>query len=247
MSHTLHRLGKIGVLEGDWIVLAISAQGVNRRGSVPRLRRFLQMSLKYGPINFGDMRSGSSLTKDPHELLSGMREDSVLNIVFDSEKALCRFLKELRRARLGLSVVVSGLLDRGSRCVRKAGLLPHTYAMSLGTWGRTNSLPDKQTLEIMTMCGHGLISARHVGLMAGKVATGEMKASEAASVLAKSCVCGAFNPVRAAGILERMARRLPKSSQFHALNEDGGSSPSRSQRAAGVRSRTAPTVSRSTP
>jgi len=236
MSHTLHRLGKMGALEGDWIVLAMSARGVNRRGSIPRLRRFLRMSLKHGRVNFGDMRAGSSFTKNPRELLSGMREDSLLNVVFDSEKALRRFLEELGKARLGLSVVVSGLLERGSRCARKAGLLPHTYAMSLGTWGRTNRLPDEQTMEITTMCGHGLISPRYVHLMAGKVAAGEMSASEAASELAKPCVCGAFNPVRAAELLGKMARRRLKSARSRDSHGDGGSSPSRSKRAAGVRS-----------
>jgi len=214
----------------------MSARGVNRRGSIPRLRRFLRMSLKYGPVNFGDMRSGSFFTKGPRPLLSGMREDSLLNVVFDSEQALGRFLEELGRARLGLSVVVSGLLERGCRCARKAGLVPHTFALSLGTWGRTNRLPDTRTMEITTMCGHGLISPAYVRLMAGKAAAGEMSASEAAAELAKPCICGAFNPVRATDLLEKMCRRRVSAVRSRTSHGDGGSSPKRSKRAAGVRS-----------
>lgn len=207
MSHTLHRLGKNGALMGDWVVLAMSAPGVNRRGSIACLRRFLRMSLKYRPVNFGDMRAGNAFTRDLSELLSGIREDSLLNVVLDSEQALGRFLKELGRARLGLSVVVSGLLGRGCRCARKAGLVPHTYAMSLGAWGRKNRFSDEPTMEITTMCGHGLISPAYVHRMAGKVAAGEMSSSEASAELAKPCVCGIFNPVRAADLLGKMARR----------------------------------------
>jgi hypothetical protein len=236
MSHTLHRLGNKSALAGDWVVLAMSAQGINRRGSILRLRRFLRISLKHGPVNFGDMCMGNSFTKDPCELLSGIREDSLLNVVFDSEEAVRRFLEELGRARLGLSVVVSGLLERGCRCARKAGLVPHTFAMSLGVWGRTKKLPDKRTMEITTLCGHGLVSPRYVRLMAGKVAAGEMSDFEAASELARPCVCGAFNPVRAAELLGKTSRRSPKASRPRALHGDGGSSLSRSKRAAGARS-----------
>lgn len=236
MSHTLHRLGKGTALKGDWVVLAMSARGVNRRGSIPRLKRFLRMSLKCHPVNFGDMRSGSSFTKGSQALLSEMREDSLINVVFESEQALGRFLEELGRARLGLSVVVSGLLDRGCRCARKAGLVPHTFAMSLGAWGRTNRLPDARTMEITTMCGHGLVSPAFVRLMAGKASAGEMSTSEAAAELAKPCVCGIFNPVRAAELLGKMSGGRVSSALSRASHGDGGSSPKRSKRAAGARS-----------
>lgn len=236
MSHTLHRMGNKVAMRGDWVVVAMSARGVNRRGSIPRLRRFLRMSLKYGPVNFGDMRSGSFFTKGPRALLLGMREDSLLNVVFDSEQALGRFLEELGRARLGLSVVVSGLLEQGCRCARRAGLVPHTLAMSLGAWGRTNRLPDARTMEITTMCGHGLISPAYVRLMVGKAAAGTISASEAAAELAKPCVCGVFNPVRAADLLGKLSRGNVSSARSRASHGDGGSSPKRSKRATGVRS-----------
>jgi len=235
MSHTLHRLGKRGGLASDWVVLAMSARGVNRRGSAALLRRFLRMAMSYGPVNFGDMKTGNVLTRGPRAILSRIRDDSLLNVVFDSEGSLLPFLEELREADLGLSVVVSGLLERGCRCAAKAGLVPHTLALSLGVWGRTERLPDERTLEITTMCGHGLVSPRFARLMAGKVAAGEMTASRAARELARPCVCGAFNPVKAEKVLGKMAGGRAKAGRPRASGGDGGSSRSRSKRAAAAR------------
>jgi adenylate cyclase len=59
MSHTLHRQGRAADLRDDWIVLAMSARGVNRRGSAASLRRFLELSLAHHPVNSGDMIAGN--------------------------------------------------------------------------------------------------------------------------------------------------------------------------------------------
>jgi hypothetical protein len=226
VSHTLHRMGRPADLAGDWIVLAMSARGINRRGSAGRLKRFLRMSLKHGPINFGDMRTGSSFAGNHREILLKISESSLLNVVFDSEARVRGFLAELRNADLGLSVVVSGLLARGCRCVREAGLSPNTLAYSLGIWGRKEKLPESRILEITTMCGHGLVSFASARRMEEDVAAGRTTAAEASARLARACVCGAFNPVRAARLLAR-----PRASR-----EGGGSSRRRSIRADGVRS-----------
>ena len=226
MSHTLHRIGKPADLAGDWIVLAMSARGINRRGSAARLKRFLRMSLKHGPVNFGDMRTGSSFSGDHGGLLRKISEDSLLNVVFDAETKVRAFLTELREADLGLSIVLSGLLARGCRCVREAGLSPNAFAYSLGIWGRRKKLPENHILEITTMCGHGLVSFASARRMEEEVASGRMTAAEASARLARACVCGAFNPVRAARLLAR-----PRAS-----HEGGGSSRKRSTRAAGARS-----------
>ena len=52
MSHTLHRRGEAADLRDDWIVLAMSARDVNRRGSAAALRRFLELSLGHHPVNW---------------------------------------------------------------------------------------------------------------------------------------------------------------------------------------------------
>ncbi len=225
MSHTLHRTGRSRDLARDWILLAMSARGINRRGSSVPLRRFLEMAMKHGPVNFGDMRAGNVLGMDPRRLLSGINENSLLNVVFDSEKRVRRFLEDLREADLGLSVVVSGPIEKGCRCVREAGLYPHSLAYSLGIWGRKERLPEGRVLEITTMCGHGLVSFASVLRMEIEVAEGRKTAADAAARLARACVCGAFNPVRAARLLART----------RASRGDGGSSRKPSKRAAGAR------------
>jgi hypothetical protein len=219
-------MGKPADLAGDWIVLAMSARGINRRGSAARLKRFLRMSLKHGPVNFGDMRTGNSFTGNPREILLKITENSLLNVVFDSEARVRGFLAGLRNADLGLSVVVSGLLARGCRCGREAGLSPNALAYSLGIWGRKENLPENRILEITTMCGHGLVSFASALRRDEEVAAGRMTAVDASARLARACVCGAFNPVRAARLLAR-----PRASR-----EGGGSSRRRSKQADGARS-----------
>ena len=214
----------------------MSAKGINRRGSAPRLRRFLEIALNHGPVNFGDMRTGNGLTTNHREILRRIREDSLLNVVFASKESLFGFLAALKEADLGLSIVVSGLMDEACRCARREGFVPHTLAFSLGVWGRKEKLAEKGILAITTMCGHGLVAPGLVRLMAGKVADGGMSAEEAASELAKPCVCGAFNPVRAAALLRRGFRDHAAGRRPDPSRGGGGSFPIRSKRAAGVRS-----------
>jgi hypothetical protein len=54
------------------------------------------------------------------------------------------------------------------------------------------------------MCGHGLVSARLVESLAAAVRAGRCSAEKAALQLARPCVCGAFNPVRAARLLKKL-------------------------------------------
>ncbi len=57
------------------------------------------------------------------------------------------------------------------------------------------------------MCGHGMIPVRLVEKLAEEVASGALGAREAAARLARPCVCGIFNPRRAAALVRVMARR----------------------------------------
>jgi hypothetical protein len=60
-------------------------------------------------------------------------------------------------------------------------------------------------LEVITMCGHGMVCQKLVQKMAKRVGEGKTSALEAGEKLAGTCTCGIFNPVRAAEILEREA------------------------------------------
>lgn len=207
MSHTLHRSGDRQSLAGDWVVLAMTASGINRAGSAPRLRRFLELAFRHNPVNLGDIRTGSTFSQTRKRLLEAITDGTVLHAVFSSTRDVASFLTDLKAEDLGISIVVSGLLDTCRRIAARTGLKPHTVAVSLGIWGRTETLPGPSLLEVTSMCGHGMIPVRLVEKLAEEVASGALGAREAAARLARPCVCGIFNPRRAAALVRVMARR----------------------------------------
>jgi len=207
MSHTLHRLGKPEDLKKDWVVLAMSAKGINKRESASKLRKFLKLALSHHPVNFGDMRSASSFVQSSQDVLKCIHDDSIIHAVFSKKKSVSAFLRDLKKKELGISVVISGLFEEGKRCVKDAGLRPHTASFSLGIWGNRERLPERPILEMSTMCGHGLISPSLIRLKAEEVASRQLTIDEAVAHLAKPCVCGIFNPVRASELLSAMAKK----------------------------------------
>lgn len=207
MSHTLHRLGTPENLAEDFVVFAMSAKGINEEGSAPKLRRFLELALAYDPVNYGDMKTGNRFTSSLDEIVAGIQDISVVHAVFTHEEPVADLLRDLEREDLGVSVVVSGLFDRVGTCAKEAGLRQHTVEYSLGIWGRTDRLPDQDILQVTTMCGHGMVSARLVRRLVNEVKQGKVSAEDAARQLAGPCVCGVFNPERAARLLTLMAQR----------------------------------------
>lgn len=207
MSHSLHRSGPPQTLQDDWVVLAMSAKGVNKDGSASRLRRFLEIALRHDPVNWGDICQGSYGSGAGEELLAGVRDESVVHAVFVSENKAASFLDELRREDLGVSVVVSGLFDAVRRAAGRAGLEPHTIAVSLGVLGRVERLPPPEVLDLTTMCGHGLVSPNLIRDVVHRIRQGVLTAEDAGRRLARPCICGIFNQARAARCLKKMAGR----------------------------------------
>jgi len=66
---------------------------------------------------------------------------------------------------------------------------------------------DKKILEFNTMCGHGMVSFNLVRKMIDYVKLRRLTAKEAARIMAKCCECGAFNPVRAETLLEKVRKQ----------------------------------------
>lgn len=208
MSHTLHRRGTIESLLGDFIVLMIAAKGRNDAAAAPRFEKFLNLAAASGAVNLGDMTqgswgSGSSLP----ELEQGVSDTSIVHAAFSSLEAAEAFIRALQHADLGLSVILTGLLTSVEDMCRRLGLsgAPHTVAFSLGILGHTELLPKPEVLEVTTMCGHGLISAHLVERAIEDVESGRASPEAAAQTLARPCVCGVFNPKRAATLLASLA------------------------------------------
>jgi len=129
----------------------------------------------------------------------------VVQAVFDDAEKVTRALKSFKEADVGMSVVVSGLHDRVDQCCQGAGLQRHTVNQSMGRWGRTDKLPPDSVLEINTMCGHGMVAVGLIEEIAEKVRAGELTPEDGAEELFKPCMCGIFNPARAASLLKAMA------------------------------------------
>jgi len=184
-------------------MLSIRAVGFNDEGSDAKLEAFLRIAMHYKPVNIGAVSLGNMFSHDAEEIIS--KSHGVVHAVYDNPAAVTACLQELKQADLGMSVVVSGILDEVNRCCKEAGLKRHTVEFSLGVWGETDRLPPEEVLEVSTMCGHGLVSAGLVTHMVQQIRSGARTAEDAAKELARQCTCGVFNPARAARLLSAMA------------------------------------------
>ena len=206
MTHTLHRTGTPESLSEDYPMLAIRAKGLNDEGNNWRLLKILEIASRYPIVNFADVKNGSKFTTDLETILKTDKDLPMVQMVFSSKEDMTRFMEDLKEADLGISVVASGLFDEIFQCCKKAGLRPHSVNYSLGVHGRTEKLPSKEVMEITTMCGHGLLSKNLVTKLVADIRKGKESGSSAAEKIARDCICGIFNPVRAARILEAISR-----------------------------------------
>jgi hypothetical protein len=190
MTNTLHRRGSPQELEHDYVVKSFATG--NREAVAARMLTFKGIALKYHPV--------------AARLPDGTIRD-VSEFVFDNPEAVEAVLKDLKDADLGISVVVSGLIDRVSRCCRDSGLSLHTAEHSLGIMGRTDKLPSAEILDISSLCGHSMVSYNLIDKMISLVKLRRLTPQAAATYLTKPCTCGSFNPQRAEAILEQLRIR----------------------------------------
>lgn len=205
MTHTLHRLGIDETLEEDYVVLVMPSKDINHVGSGPKLRRFLEMAQEAGAIKIGDARKGNEYHHGGiDKLLENVEDRAVVHAVFKDLESLTRCLVALKEAELGMSVVVSGLFDRVEERCHKVGLEKHTINQSLGRWGQTEKLPPPEKLQFNTMCGHGMVTVGLIEKVIGNVKAGKCTPEEGAERLFQPCMCGIFNPHRAALLLRKL-------------------------------------------
>lgn len=208
MTHTLHRQGSEESLAGDYTILAMPSSGLNSAGSLEKLAKALDIFLKYNPVNIGDSKGGSRFSLGGDERVKEVLVDNELvHAVYRTREQLASVLIDLREADLGLSVTIGGLVGNLEDCCSRAGLKPHTIVQSLGVMGKVEKLPEANVLEIATMCGHHLVSFDLINTLSKKVAKGKISSEKAGKKLAKCCICGVFNPARAAEIIEEIAAR----------------------------------------
>ena len=218
MTNTLHRFGDAESFKDDYVIFAICSRGMNDQDAVPKLRKFLQMALKFKPVNLGDARHGGALrpSKSMHPashwnrdmkpdfeaVVAGFDHITTAAAVFDSRVAAEDFFKAVKEADMGLSVNISTSVDGAEQCCHVAGIPRHSVGYSLGFEGKTEKLPNTQVLLLSTMCGHGMVANSLAKKMIDWVKEGRRTPEEASSYLARFCSCGVFNPARAIRILD---------------------------------------------
>ena len=201
MTHTNHRVGDY--LEEDYVILVMPSKDINHVGSGPKLRRYLEMALENGAIKIGDARLGNEYHQGSvQKVLDNLEDRAVVQAVFKDRKTLVNALKAYKEADLGQCVVVSGIFDHVTECCKEVGLERHTINQSMGRWGNTDRLPPPEMLQLNTMCGHGMVAVNLIKEVVEDIKAGKSTIEEGAERLFGPCMCGIFNPHRAALILK---------------------------------------------
>ena len=131
-------------------------------------------------------------------------DTSMCNAIFVSKEDLSSALLELKKADLGISVVVSGIFNDVFEGCAGMDVGPHTVNMSMGTLGRTALMPEAPILEIVTMCGHSYVSPYLVEHMIERVKNGNISSKQAAVELGVQCTCNFFNVDRAEKLINNL-------------------------------------------
>ncbi len=224
MTNTLHRFGDIESFRDDFVIFAIPSRGKNDKGSVPKLKEFLEIALKFHPVNLGDALHGGALrpsrqmnplshwkrdlTPDFRAVIDGVDAPTTVAAVFDDRVNAEDFLKAVKAADLGMCVNISTSIDGAEQCCHEACQPRHSVGYSLGFEGKTEKLPNTQVLALATMCGHGMISASLAKKMIDWVKEGRRTPEQAVTYMARFCSCGVYNPSRAKRILEEARHKM---------------------------------------
>lgn len=202
MTHTLHRTGDLESIKEDFPMLTHVARGFNDVGAGPRLKQIAQTMTKHTDLHFGDCKVGNKYIMNPAEIMEKLTVGC--QVVFKDKESLIACMKELKEKDQGISIVVSGLFDEVFECCKQAGIEPPLIEFALGFHGNTKKLWPPEILDFVTMCGHGLVSGSLVKKMVTDIKKNKITVEKAAVELAKPCLCGIFNPHRAAILLRKM-------------------------------------------
>ncbi len=206
MTHSLHRQGSVESLKNDYVMYARCARGINLDGAEPKVRRIVEIVFDEGPTNAGDSPHHASMADgrlSRETALEYQKNTRGFICCFSERERMKRVLERLKEEDLGISIVVSGLIDEVMAMAREVGLKPHTINLSLGIRGKKELLPSAEVMEFTTMCGHGLVASSLVEKAVAEVKAGTKAVEEAARMVGMPCICGIANLKRAAAMLEK--------------------------------------------
>ena len=208
MTHSLHREGALDSLERDYTLFISPSSGFNYEGSVPKIRRLVDALYQSGVANLIAMtlRKNSYSGVTPEEVIASITvEGTRVCSCFNSREKITEALRRIKELDEGISIVVSGIIDRVREIAAEVGIEPHTVNLSAGIHGRTDRLPPKHIREFTTMCGHGVVSPNLVLEIIRRVKTGKVSEWEGSLTLAEPCACAIFNPYRSVELLREKA------------------------------------------
>jgi hypothetical protein len=207
MTHSNHRRGSRESLEEDYVILV--------RGDLKEkeneARKAVEILTENNPVGIVKRRKGKPLRYMTNwdegltleEIAKGSEPPQYVAGVFKDKKDVLGVINDLSKADLGFSIVVSGIFDIIKEITSKDDkAYLHTMNLSMETIGRTELLPEEKILELITMCGHSLVSPNLAKHLINEVRKGRLTADEAGRELGKQCVCNFFNQVRAAKIIQ---------------------------------------------
>jgi hypothetical protein len=209
MTHTLHRCGTPESLRDDYPWLMYWSRGINDVDVRRKCLEIIEAAQAVGCENWGDTKAGSILARPAEEIKRDLTDRSRVRGVFTSKQQVTEFLRILKEKDLGMSVIISGLLEDVLDACRQAGVTPHTINFSLGVWGKKELLPPEEVLKITTMCGHHMISNALVEKLVSDIRRGKTTPRRAALRCARLCPCGVFNHIRAERLFAQMAGKVP--------------------------------------
>jgi len=204
MTHSLHREGPLDLLSREYVLFIYPARGFNYEGSEPKVRRLAELLYTEKPANMlvSTLRRNLYSGVRPEEWFESIKNGAKVYCVFNDRNQLKNALTRIKEMDEGISVMVSGLIDRVREIATEVGLNPHTINLSLGIHGCTDRIPPPDIRQFTTMCGHGMVSPKLVRDVIRRIKTKRLDLWEGSLILASPCTCGIFNPYRSVEMLK---------------------------------------------
>ena len=189
MTHSLHREGPLDLLEKEYVLFVYPARGFNYDGSGPKVRRLGEMLFRQGPANLlvTTLRQNMYLAVSQAEILNSIKDGAKIFCVLENREKIKDTLAKIKEMDEGISIVISGVIDRVREISAELGIDPHTVNLSLGTHGRTDRLPPPDIRQFTTMCGHGMVSPNLIRDLIRRVKTGKLDLWGASLLAAAPC------------------------------------------------------------
>ena len=111
MTHSLHRSGSIKSMRGDYVWLMYQAKGINDKNIAGKALEFIAVAEAVGSENWGDVKSGPTVSFTPSEIKKRVTDAVPPARLLHQPGTGDRVPQADQGADLGLSVIISGLLD----------------------------------------------------------------------------------------------------------------------------------------